>query len=149
MEGKQENNTIEIFSSKAAVNQNVLPSNDSLSANQTQQKCYQFCCALGVLAHGLTCELLESLWGELVMNVDQKRKSCRMVSNLRHILPICKEEGVGGNSHNVPSILLFLFHLAILPGLIWDIYLKPCTRLGSETTVSFFSVFGCSMSARA
>ena len=23
-------------------------------------------------------------------------------------------------------ILLFLFHLAILPGLIWDIYLKPC-----------------------
>ena len=51
------------------------------------------------------------------MNMDQKRKSCRMVSSLRHILPICKEEGVGGNSHNVPSYPTLSLFLLLPPPL--------------------------------
>ena len=73
------------------------------------------------------------------MNMDQKRKSCRMVSNLRHILPICKEEGVGGNSHNVPSYPTLSLPPGHPPRVNLGHLLETLQlRLGSETTVSFF-----------
>ena len=80
------------------------------------------------------------------MNMNQKRKSCRMVSNLRHILFVRRRVLVEILT-TLLLILLFLFHLAILPGLIWDIYLKPCNSDWALNPQSLFSVSGCSMSS--
>ena len=72
------------------------------------------------------------------MNMDQKGKSCRMVSNLRCILSICKEEGVGGNSHNPPSYPT----LSLPPGHpprvnLGHLHETLQVRLGSETSLFF------------
>lgn len=73
------------------------------------------------------------------MNMNQKRKSCRMVSNLRHILSICKEEGVGGNSHNPPSYPTLSLPPGHPPRVNLGHLLETLQlRLGSEPAVSLF-----------
>ena len=72
------------------------------------------------------------------MNMDQKRKSCRMVSNPRHILSICKEEGVGGNSYNPPSYPTLSLPPGHPPRVNLGHLLETLQlRLGSETSLFF------------
>ena len=72
------------------------------------------------------------------MNMDQKRKSCRMVSKPRHILSICKEEGVGGNSYNPPSYPTLSLPPGHPPRVNLGHLLETLQlRLGSETSLFF------------